>query len=72
MFALQNTLIDSFKTLVLIRVSNASGFYLRANASPVNSVQLRAIREQLADLRLETLVLMSKIVLKSTLLYNLG
>ena len=39
------------------RVSNASGFYLRAIASPVNnSAQLRAIQEQLraTELRLET------------------
>ena len=39
------------------RVSNASGFYLRAIASTVNSAQMRAILEQLhaTEFRLETL-----------------
>ena len=33
------------------RVSNASGFYLRASASPVNSSQFRAILRNSAQLR---------------------
>ena len=41
-----------------IRVFNASVFYLRAIASPVNSAQFRAIQEQLraTEFQLETLV----------------
>ena len=36
---------------VSTRVSNASGFYFRAIASPVNSKKLRAMAENCAELR---------------------
>ena len=52
-----NTYLNIFANLILLRkfktrgstsrVSDASGFYLRAIASPVNSLKLSAILEQM-------------------------